>query len=85
MIDGRAAGTLPPTWSPGLLIGRAARVVALRVLLDTPDRELSPRWEHPMRASLDPRRWPEAAWLFRTGPELARRAALVLAAAVAGP
>ncbi|HWW09079.1 MAG TPA: hypothetical protein VNY76_02425 [Candidatus Acidoferrales bacterium] len=79
------SGYVAADMESGLLIGRAARVVALRVLLDTPDRELSPSWEHPARASLDPRRWPEAAWLFRTAPELARRVARVLAAAVAGP
>ena len=78
------SGYVAADMESGLLIGRATRVVALRVLLDTPDRELSPGWEHPARASLDPRRWPEAAWLFRTAPELARRAARVLAAAVAG-
>ena len=77
------SGYVAADMESGLLAGRAPRVVALRVLLDTPNRELSPRWEHPGRASLDPRRWPEAIWLFRTAPELARRAARVLAAAVA--
>ena len=77
------SGYLAADMESGLLIGRAPRVAALRVLLDTPNRELSPRWEHPLRASLDPRRWPEAVWLFRTAPALALRAARVLAAAVA--
>ena len=79
------SGYVAADMESGLLIGRAERVVALRVLLDTPDRELSPRWEHPVRASLDPRLWREAVWLFRTAPELAQRAARVLAAAVAEP
>ena len=63
----------------GLL--RAPRVAAVRVVLDTPQRELKADWLHPARAMLDPRNWPEAAWLAREAPRCARRAAEVVAAA----
>ncbi|HEY4870191.1 MAG TPA: hypothetical protein VII79_09310, partial [Candidatus Dormibacteraeota bacterium] len=39
------SGYVAADMESGLLVGRAPRVVALRVLLDTPTRELSPRWE----------------------------------------
>jgi 4-hydroxy-3-methylbut-2-enyl diphosphate reductase len=66
-----------------LLAGMAARVAAVRVVIDTPSREISPAWERPARAVLDPRNWGQGAWLARTAPRLSTRAALVVAAAIA--
>ena len=60
----------------------AARVAAVRVILDTPDREISEVWRHPALALLRPAVWGQAAWLFREAPRCAARAASVLAAAV---
>jgi hypothetical protein len=61
----------------------APRVAALRVVLDTPARELRGDWLRPARAVLDPRNWPELVWLARDGPRFARRAAEIAAAACA--
>jgi Phosphorylase superfamily len=66
-----------------VLAGMVARVAAVRVVLDTPTQEISPAWERPARAALDPRNWREGAWLMCAAPRFARRAALVLAAALA--
>jgi hypothetical protein len=63
----------------GLL--QAPRVAAVRVVLDTPQRELNADWLHPVRAMFDPRNWPEAVWLSREAPRCARLAAAVVAAA----
>lgn len=59
----------------------APRVAAVRVVLDTPLRELSPAWSNPVRALFDPRNWPQAAWLAREAPKAAARCADVVAAA----
>jgi Phosphorylase superfamily len=67
----------------GLLARYASRVAAVRVVLDAPGRELSPRWRHPLLAMLDPMCWGEAFWLARHAPRYARRAAEVLASALA--
>ena len=66
-----------------LLMNEGARVAAVRVVLDSPSHELSPRWRHPATAIVDPRRWGEALWLVRHAPAYARRAAEVLASALA--
>ncbi|HLY02515.1 MAG TPA: hypothetical protein VKR56_08450 [Candidatus Cybelea sp.] len=58
----------------------APRVAAVRVILDTPHHELSAEWRTPLRAMLNPRNWPQAAWLAREAPRAARLAALVLGA-----
>jgi len=63
---------------------RAARVAAVRVILDTPQRELSTLWLQPARVIAHPSIWPQALWLGLNGPRCARLAANVLAAAV-GP
>lgn len=60
----------------GLL--RAARVAAVRVVLDTPLRELSEEWLRPARALFNPRLWPEAMWLARHGPRCAKLAAAIV-------
>jgi 4-hydroxy-3-methylbut-2-enyl diphosphate reductase len=87
--DGRAAwfskGFSAVDMETGLLAGMVARVAAVRVILDTPDREQSAMWDRPERAVVDPRRWREAAWIMRSVPRYCRRAALVVAAALAEP
>ena len=60
----------------GLLEGRVA---AVRVILDTPQRELSPDWLNPATAMLKPWNWPQAVWLGREAPRCARLAARVIA------
>jgi hypothetical protein len=64
----------------GLLI--APRIAAVRVVLDTPEREISDAWQRPTTALLRPMVWGEAVWLCREAPRCARRAAAVLAAAL---
>lgn len=65
-----------------LLAGMVGRVAAVRVVMDTPDREISPAWERPGRAVLDPRNWREGAWIARAAPRYSMRAARVVAAAI---
>jgi hypothetical protein len=66
-----------------MLAGMVARVAAVRVVLDTPSHEISPAWERPARAALDPRHWSDGWWLMRTAPRYARRAARVVEVALA--
>jgi hypothetical protein len=66
-----------------MLAGMVARVAAVRVVLDTPSQEISPAWERPARAAIDPRNWSEGWWLLRTAPRFARRAARVVEVALA--
>jgi hypothetical protein len=65
-----------------LLAGMVPRVAAVRVVMDTPAREISPAWERPGRAVLDPRNWREGAWIARAAPRYSMRAARVVAAAI---
>ncbi|MBV8245381.1 MAG: hypothetical protein JOZ38_05640 [Candidatus Eremiobacteraeota bacterium] len=58
----------------------APRVAAVRVILDTPAREISPAWLHPWRAIATPSAWRDLPWLAREGPRCARLAARVVAA-----
>ncbi|HEY5339449.1 MAG TPA: hypothetical protein VIK27_00355 [Candidatus Aquilonibacter sp.] len=60
----------------------ATRLAVVRVVLDTPLRELSPDWLNPLRAFLRPGNWSQAAWLAREGPRCADLAARVVAAAL---
>lgn len=57
------------------------RVASVRVVLDTPERELSAAWQRPARAIWQPRAWADLPWLLREGPRCARLAAAVLALA----
>jgi len=59
----------------------ARRLAAVRVILDTPRRELSRDWERPVSALLKPRNWSQAAWLAREAPRAAALAARVVAGA----
>jgi hypothetical protein len=79
-------GSLRNTWAElgyagvdmetGLIL--APRVAAVRVVLDTPLRELSEDWLHPSTALLRPRNWPQALWLSREAPRCARLAAQIV-------
>jgi hypothetical protein len=62
----------------GLIV--APRIGVIRVILDTPARELSEKWLRPASAFLDPRLWPQAIWLARNAPRCARIAAEIAAA-----
>src|SRR2546429_5554522 len=53
----------------------ADRVATVRVVLDTPDRELAAAWTRPGRALRSPAAWRELPWLAREGPPCARPAA----------
>jgi hypothetical protein len=59
---------------------RAARVAAVRVILDTPENELSGDWANPLRAIFRPRNWPQARWLAKTAPRAAALSARIVAA-----
>ena len=59
----------------------APRVVAVRVVLDTPQRELSADWRTPLVAILKPWNWPQAFWMAREAPRAAALAARVAAVA----
>lgn len=60
----------------GLLV--APRIAVVRVILDTPHRELSTAWLQPSTVVFHPRAWVELPWLAREGPRCARLAAQVL-------
>ena len=59
----------------------APRVAAVRVVLDTPQREISGDWQSPFLAILKPWNWPQAFWLARETPRAAALAASVIAGA----
>ncbi len=60
---------------------KASRLATIRVVLDTPERELSEAWLRPISVLARPAIWNQALWLSREGPRCARLAARVLAAA----
>jgi hypothetical protein len=60
----------------------AHAIAAVRVVLDTPQRELSPDWLTPMRAMLRPSNWNQLFWLAREGPRCANLAAQIVSAAL---
>jgi hypothetical protein len=64
-----------------LILERGPAAV-LRVVLDMPYRDLSPRWEQPAAALLRPAGWRDLAWLVRAAPATATRAAAVVRAAL---
>ncbi len=61
---------------------RADGIAAVRVVLDTPQRELSRDWLNPARAMMRPKNWGQMLWLAREGPRCADLAARVIAAAL---
>ena len=60
----------------------AERLATVRVVLDTPARELSDAWLAPLRAATTPSAWAELPWLLLDAPRFARRAATILARAL---
>jgi hypothetical protein len=62
----------------------AQRFGVLRVILDTPSRELSGAWVEPGRAIRRPANWGEAIWLGVNAPRYALRVGAVLEAAFLG-
>lgn len=85
IVNGAARGTWGARGFAGVdmetgLLG-AARVAAVRVVLDTPSRELSSDWRTPAVAMLKPWNWPQAVWLAREAPRAAQLAARVVAGA----
>ncbi|MFN2449469.1 MAG: hypothetical protein ABR508_06730 [Candidatus Baltobacteraceae bacterium] len=60
----------------------AERLACVRIVLDTPGREISPAWLSGVRAAFDPRAWIDLPFLARNGPACARSAALIVARAV---
>lgn len=62
----------------GLLAGRHLRVAAVRVALDSPQREVSAQWLRSTRAMLQPGLWREMLWLGRVAPPYALRAARIV-------
>jgi hypothetical protein len=77
-----ARGFVAADMETALLAETVARVAAVRVVLDTPHREISPAWERPGRAAMNPLLWRQGAWLMRAAPRFCRRAAMVVAAAL---
>jgi hypothetical protein len=75
-----AAGYAGVDMETGLI--DAPRIACVRVVLDTPQREISPVWEKPWRVPLHPRAWRDLPFLAREGPRCARIAAQIIAAAV---
>jgi len=61
---------------------QAARVACVRVILDTPARELSAAWEHPARVFFRPDAWLDIPFLARQAPHCATLAARVVAEAL---
>lgn len=87
LVHGNGRAGLAPEYAAvdmetGLI--NADRVACVRVILDTPLREISPAWLHPQRAIFQPRAWLDLPFLAREGPKCARIAARVIAAAISG-
>ncbi|MGH7738022.1 MAG: hypothetical protein ACREMP_09190 [Candidatus Tyrphobacter sp.] len=75
-----ALGYAAADMESGLIV--AQRIGVVRVVLDTPQRELSRAWAHPAQALANPLLWPQAMWLRREAPRCAAISAAVVAAAV---
>ena len=63
---------------------KAPRLGAIRVIFDTPSREISPDWLHPVRALLKPSNWVQLPMLIKDAPRYCDLAARVAAEAFAG-
>ncbi len=66
------------------LLGRGVCGAVVRVVLDTPERELSATWEHPLSTLARPTVWVEAARLAVDAPRATYRAARVVKRALQG-
>jgi len=80
----RDRGFIAADMETGLLLRWCSQGAAARVILDSPERELAPRWSSPRRVGIDPRLWPELAWLGIAAPRFAQRSGRVVAAAAPG-
>ena len=60
----------------GLIL--APRVAAVRVILDTPERELSEGWQQPFGFFIRPGMWSDLPWLARNAPRCAELAAKIV-------
>lgn len=60
----------------------APRIACVRVVLDTPQREISPAWLSGPRAAVTPSAWRDLPFLMKNGPRCARTAAEVIAEAL---
>jgi hypothetical protein len=65
-----------------LLSAKGFRTATVRVILDNPERDISPDWQRPS-ALLRPDIWRELVWLARAAPTYSLRAARVLKAGLA--
>lgn len=79
-----ARGFIAADMESAAIAGLAPAIAAVRVILDTPSREISPLWQQPLRAAIRPGLWRQGAWLARRAPRLALRAADVLAECLRG-
>jgi hypothetical protein len=61
---------------------RADRLACVRVVLDTPRREIAPQWQRPASVFLHPRAWVDLPFLAREGPRCARLSARIIAQAL---
>lgn len=62
----------------GLLARQGLRVATIRVVLDSPEQNISPDWLRPTMALLQPSLWRELFWLSLMAPRYALRAAHIL-------
>lgn len=62
----------------GLVLARGRQVATVRVVLDTPGRSISDRWERPHQALWRPRLWEELLWMAWYAPRHARLAARIV-------
>jgi len=81
--DWSAKGFVAADMETGMLLKRYPRGATVRVILDSPQRDLSAAWERPWRALLEPWLWPQAFWMGLIAPAYALRAAVVVRAATA--
>jgi len=58
---------------------KSDRLACVRVVLDTPNREIAPAWQRPASAIFHPRAWLDLPFLSREGPRGARLSSLIVA------
>lgn len=63
----------------------APKLAAVRVILDTPERELSEGWTRPFSFFFSPHMWRELPWLASAAPSYARAAAEIVARSLEMP
>ena len=60
----------------------ASRIACVRVVLDTPEREISPAWQRPSSVFVTPAAWRDLPFLAREGPRCAQIAAEIVGLAL---